>query len=59
VNWPSGTVARWSGQTKEPVGNIRVTGAPQFGAPCMTSIASGAGAVWVTVGPTSNLFCTA
>jgi hypothetical protein len=59
VNWPSGTVVRWDGQTKEPVGEIHVTGAPQFGAPCMTSIAAGAGAVWVTVGPTSDLFCTA
>jgi len=59
VNWPSGTVVRWDGQTKEPVGDIHVTEAPQFGAPCMTSIASGAGAVWVTVGPASNLFCTA
>jgi serine/threonine-protein kinase len=59
VNWPSGTVVRWDGGTKQPVGDIHVTGAPQFGAPCMTSIAAGAGAVWVTVGPTSNLFCTA
>ena len=59
VNSPSGTVVRWDGQTKEPVGDIHVTGAPRFGAPCMTSIAAGAGAVWVTVGPTSELFCTA
>jgi streptogramin lyase len=51
VNWPSGTVVRWDGQTKEPVGEIHITGAPQFGASCMTSIASGAGAVWVTVAP--------
>jgi hypothetical protein len=58
VNWPTGTVERWDGQTKEPVGNIHVTGAPQFGAPCITSIASGAGAVWVTVAPTSEIFCT-
>jgi hypothetical protein len=59
VNWPTGTVVRWDGLTKEPVGNIRVTGAPEFGAPCMTSIASGAGAVWVTVAPPSEVFCTA
>lgn len=58
VNWPSGTVVRWDGLTKEPVGDIHVTDAPQFGAPCATSIASGAGAVWVTVGPTSTL-CSA
>lgn len=57
VNSPTGTVERWNGATKEPLGNIHVTGAPQFGAPCMTSIASGAGAVWVTVArPT--IFCT-
>jgi streptogramin lyase len=59
VNWPSGTVVRWDGLTKQPVGDIHVTEAPQFGAPCMTSIASGAGAVWVTVGPTSEVSCTA
>jgi tRNA A-37 threonylcarbamoyl transferase component Bud32 len=59
VNWPSGTVVRWDGQTKEPVGDIHVTGAPQFGAPCMTSIAAGAGAVWVTVAPPSVLPCSA
>jgi hypothetical protein len=59
VNWPSGTVVRWDGLTKEPVGDIHVTGAPQFGAPCMTSIAAGDGAVWVTVAPTSEFFCTA
>jgi hypothetical protein len=59
VNWPSGTVVRWDGLTKEPVGDIHVTGAPQFGAPCMTSIAAGAGAVWVTVAPTSEFLCAA
>jgi hypothetical protein len=59
VNWPSGTVVRWDGLTKQPVGDIHVTEAPQFGAPCMTSIAAGAGAVWVTVSPTSELSCTA
>jgi hypothetical protein len=59
VNWPSGTVVRWDGRTKEPVGDIHVTGAPQFGAPCLTSIASGAGAIWVTVGPPSTLPCSA
>jgi hypothetical protein len=59
VNWPSGTVVRWDGETKQPVGDIRVTGPAQFGAPCMTSIAAGAGAVWVTVAPTSEFTCTA
>jgi hypothetical protein len=59
VNWPSGTVVRWSGSTKQPVGDIHVTEAPQFGAPCMTSIASGVGAVWVTVATATQLSCTA
>jgi serine/threonine-protein kinase len=59
VNWPSGTVVRWSGLTKQPVGDIHVTEAPQFGAPCMTSIASGVGAVWVTVATATQLSCTA
>jgi hypothetical protein len=54
VNWPSGTVVRWDGGSKEPVADIHVTGASQFGAPCMTSIAAGAGAVWVTVAPASS-----
>jgi serine/threonine protein kinase len=53
VNWPSGTVVRWDGLTKQPIGDIHVTGPSQFGAPCMTSIAAGARAVWVTVAPTS------
>lgn len=58
VNWPTGTVVRWDGATRDEVGNVHVTGAPQFGAPCMTSIAAGAGAVWVTVAPTSTFFCS-
>jgi serine/threonine-protein kinase len=57
VNWPSGTVVRWSGLTKQPVGDIHLTGDPDFGAPCLTSIAAGAGSVWVTVGPNSQIGC--
>ena len=47
-DWPSGNVYR----QRPPAGDIhqiRVTGdAPQAGGPCLTSIAFGAGAVWVT-----------
>jgi hypothetical protein len=58
VNWPSGTVVRWSGLTKQPVGEVHVTGDPDFGAPCLTSIAAGAESVWVTVAPNSQIGCS-
>jgi hypothetical protein len=58
VNWPSGTVVRWSGLTKQPVGDVHVTGDPDFGAPCLTSIAAGAESVWVTVAPNSQIGCS-
>jgi hypothetical protein len=44
-----GTVVRWDGQTHQVADNIHVTDAPFYGGRCLTSIAAGAGAIWVTV----------
>jgi hypothetical protein len=44
---PTGTVARFNGFVV--AATIRVAGAPLAGGRCMTSIATGAGGVWVTV----------
>jgi DNA-binding beta-propeller fold protein YncE len=44
---PTGTVARFNGLLV--AATIRVAGAPLAGGRCMTSIATGAGSVWVTV----------
>ena len=46
---PTGTVVRWDGRTHQVAANIRVTDPPFFDGPCLSSIAAGAGAVWVTV----------
>jgi hypothetical protein len=46
---PTGTVVRWDGQSHQPASNIRVTAPPYYGGLCLTSLAAGAGAVWVTV----------
>ena len=54
---PSGTVVRWNGQTHLPASNIRVTAPPVFGGLCLTSLAAGAGAVWVTVAANLNFGC--
>jgi DNA-binding beta-propeller fold protein YncE len=57
TDWQTGTVVRWDGATYEIVESIRVTDPPFFGGDCMTSIAAGAGAAWVTVAPTSADAC--
>jgi DNA-binding beta-propeller fold protein YncE len=46
---PTGTVVRWNGGTFRHAANIRVTDPPFFEGLCLTSIAVGAGAVWVTL----------
>jgi hypothetical protein len=46
---PTGTVVRWDGRTHQVAANIRITEPPFFDGPCLSSIAAGAGAVWVTV----------
>jgi DNA-binding beta-propeller fold protein YncE len=47
---PTGTVARYNRHTKDLASTIRVTDAPFSGGLCLTSIAAGAGGVWVAVG---------
>ena len=53
TDWWTGTVERWSGRTFQITATIKVTD-PPFYAPsrkslCLTSLAAGAGAVWVTL----------
>ncbi len=54
---PTGTVVRWSPHTHQDHYNIHVADPPFYGGPCLTSIAAGAGAVWVTAAPNSNNSC--
>jgi hypothetical protein len=49
VHRPTGEVVRWSGTTLQRVASVRLADSPFSGGPCLTSIAAGAGAVWVTV----------
>ena len=44
-----GIVVRWDGETYQPLHEIRVTEAPSYVGACLTSLAVGDGAVWVTV----------
>ena len=57
TDWQTGTVVRWDGATYEIVKSIRVTDPPFYEGHCMTSIAAGAGAAWVTVAQTSAYAC--
>jgi YVTN family beta-propeller protein len=52
-----GTVERWDGQSHQGAFNIHVTDPPFYGGLCLTSIAAGAGAVWVTVAANINYGC--
>ena len=54
---PGGTVVRWDTRTYESVADIPVTGAPYYGGLCLTSVAAGAGGVWVTVAANLNFGC--
>jgi len=48
---------RWTGYSLDEA--IAVTDPPKFnGGPCLTSLAAGAGAVWVTLAPSVNATCT-
>jgi hypothetical protein len=44
-----GIVVRWDGETYQPIDEIRVTEPPSYVGACLTSLAVGDGAVWVTV----------
>ena len=55
---PTGTVVRWNGQTHQnDPPTSAVTDPPFYGGLCLTSIAAGAGAVWVTVAANVNYGC--
>jgi hypothetical protein len=54
---PTGSVERWSGASHQPVRNIHVTSPPYYDGLCLTSIASGAGAVWATVTANDTYSC--
>jgi hypothetical protein len=54
---PTGTVERWDGQTHQEASNIDVTDPPFYNGLCLTSIAAGAGAIWVTVAANLNYHC--
>jgi len=54
---PTGTVERWDGQTHQGAFNIHVADPPFYDGLCLTSIAAGAGDVWVTVAANLNFHC--
>jgi len=58
-DWPTGTLDRQQA-ANGPIRTIRVTDAsPQSGGPCLTSITTGSGSLWVTAaaGTTNGGFC--
>jgi Protein kinase domain len=58
LHWPTGEVVRWSSTTAQLVASVRLADSPFWGGPCLTSIAAGARAVWVTVGPSRGSTCS-
>jgi Protein kinase domain len=53
-----GTVERWDPSTKNLLHVTHVTDPPYWDGSCMTSIAGGAGAVWVSLEPALNFGCS-
>ena len=54
----TGTTVRWRAQTYKVAKAFRHTDPPFFGGFCLTSIAAGAGGVWVTVAPATDHTCS-
>ena len=54
---PTGTVVRWDRQTLDSDSVVHVTDPPIYKGLCLTSIAAGAGAIWVTVAANLNYHC--
>ena len=52
-----GSVVRWNPQTYQQTAFIHLTDPPFYGGLCLTSIAAGASAVWVTVGESVDFRC--
>jgi streptogramin lyase len=57
-DWTSGAVVRWDGTTYQVVETIAVTDPPLYDGLCLTSIAAGADAIWVTLARSVNHDCT-
>jgi len=57
VDSSTGTVVRWGGTTYQVDKVIQVTDPPFYDGSCVSSLAVGAGAVWVTLEPSLNDAC--
>ena len=57
IDSATGTVVRWDGTTYQVDKVIQITDPPFYDGSCLTSIAVGAGAVWVTLEPSLNYAC--
>jgi tRNA A-37 threonylcarbamoyl transferase component Bud32 len=57
ISWPTGVVVRWNLATAELMRSIPLVRSPRWGGPCLASISTGAGAVWVTVAPAGGQTC--
>src|SRR5262249_9033337 len=57
IDWSHGAVERWNPQTSRFASATPVVEQPFYGGPCLTSIATGAGAVWITVAPSIDDQC--
>ena len=56
-DWSTGTVVRWDGRTYELVESIPVTDPPAYDGVCLSSIAAGAGGVWLTAASSIEYTC--
>jgi hypothetical protein len=56
-DWPTGTLLSQGSKLERPHSIRVVASAPVAGGPCLTSVAFGAGDVWVTVAPSHYLSC--
>jgi protein kinase-like protein len=54
---PTGNVVRWGGYTHDSDSVVHVTDPPLYKGLCLTSIAAGAGAIWVTLAENNNYHC--
>jgi len=59
ISWPTGGIVRFDADTRQVAATIHLTDSAMYGGPCETSIAAGAGAVWVTVSPSGGYSCLA
>jgi len=53
----TGNVVRWGGQSHDSDSVVHVTDPPLYKGLCLTSIAAGAGAIWVTLAENNNYHC--